>query len=47
MAYTLYYTPGTASLAVGEFQLALSGLISSWTLAEKFGNAEDGGQRIV
>ena len=38
---------GTASLAVREFQLTPGGFIGSWTLAEKLGNAEDGGQRII
>src|SRR6266852_4534023 len=42
-----FWTMRAARLAVGQFQLALGGVIGSFALAEKFGNAEDGGQGIV
>src|SRR5216684_6197809 len=38
---------GSAGLAVREFQLALGGVVGSFTLAEKLGNAEDGSKGII
>src|SRR5882672_2872173 len=38
---------GAAGLAVCELKLALGGVVGSFTFAEKFGDTQDGCQRIV
>src|SRR6267378_1177386 len=38
---------GAAGLAVRQFQLASGGIIGSFTLAEKLGNADDGSKGII
>ena len=43
----LHDAGGAASLTVGEFQLAFCGIVEAFAFAQEFGDAEDGGERII